>query len=246
MNNESARKFFSEVEARARRDVTKWPSYPEIMEDFERAVESPIWKCITVLDVALLLKKQDTLCRKCGECCRRNNPILLSRSEVAVIAKYLGIPYKKLKKRLKLIPAQPQGHFHMPAGPCPFLKRNRCSIYPVRPEVCRFFPVGKIVQELELIDEGRKQRIEFFPTYCNVLKELFVRKLEGLTLRYYMERKRPDLLTTFNAFMQNMVKDIGGGKPLSEMLRERIAQLERYEKFLKIVGLGDDSVRTQT
>jgi Fe-S-cluster containining protein len=230
MSDEDVRNFFNDVEAEARRDIMKRFKDPEVVEDFERAVESPDWRLITVVDVALLLKKQDAWCKKCGECCRRNNPILLKRSEVAVIAKHLGSSYKKLKKRLKLVPARRQGYFYMPATPCPFLRGNRCSIYAVRPEVCRLFPAGKIIYDMKLIDEGRKLFINFFPTYCNAFKEMFVIKLKALTFQYYIKRKRPELLAFLDALAkQRIAENAGRRKTFLEILREEMDFLDLLE-----------------
>jgi len=229
MSDDNVRRFFEDVEAEVRRDIVKWSKDPEIMEDFKRAVENPNWRLATVVDVALLLKKQDAWCNKCGECCRRSNPILLRRSEVAVIAKHLGSSYKKLKKRLKLVPARGQDYFYMPATPCPFLRGNRCSIYVVRPEVCRLFPAGRIIYDMVLIDEGRKRFINFFPTYCNAFKKMFVIKLKALTFGYYMERKRPELLALFDAFKQRIIENAERRKPLLEILREEMDLLDLLE-----------------
>ena len=36
--------------------------------------------------------------------------------------------------------------------PCPFLKNNRCTIYPVRPDMCRNFPVFVVEEGLVIIN----------------------------------------------------------------------------------------------
>jgi Fe-S-cluster containining protein len=83
-------------------------------------------------------------CIKCGICCgdtkEKNRHVLLLKTEAEQIAKATGrqvfkfavkiedkAPYSyKMKKRKN--------------GKCIFLENNRCSIYSLRPLICRFYP----------------------------------------------------------------------------------------------------------
>ena len=96
-------------------------------------------------------------CRKCGKCCVPNplNPtypgIQILESELEPIAKYISVSLKKLKK--KTPKGKPISSFVQPTEseemtrwlplPCPFLdsKLKQCRIYPVRPFVCKLYPV---------------------------------------------------------------------------------------------------------
>lgn len=82
-------------------------------------------------------------CAECGWCCKLNKA-QVSELEIARIRKYLGV---SLGVRVdfgefmnKYVERQPGGlYFH---APCSFLDdNNRCKVYPVRPYVCRRFPI---------------------------------------------------------------------------------------------------------
>jgi Fe-S-cluster containining protein len=73
----------------------------------------------------------------CGNCCRTNTDIPVYPLELAGIYWYaIEILQGPLRETLK---AQLAGHEGTP--PCPFLIDNDCSIYPLRPGVCRLFVV---------------------------------------------------------------------------------------------------------
>ena len=179
----TTKQFIHEVKEEARK-MLKMPPVSE--EDLDRAAEQ-LMK-VTPMDLALYLKIQDEFCVKCGECCRRCDPILVGKEEVKRIAAYLGTSYKRLKRKLRLAPAERKGFFHMPGRPCPFLRGNLCSIYPVRPEVCRLFPFGEPFEDAA---EGRRNLV--IPSYCPAVKRIMVYRLTGLTIYAYLERKYPDM-----------------------------------------------------
>lgn len=83
-------------------------------------------------------------CRRCGWCCLNAR---VNDWEIAPIAKYTGLTRHKVKSMLS------DGKLD---NPCQFLK-DGCSIYPVRPIVCRTYPIinheGKMA--IELCDAGR-------------------------------------------------------------------------------------------
>ncbi len=84
------------------------------------------------------------VCKRCGECCRKVG-VHPGAIDIFAAAEYLGISAKELvetyigkviscdKKRIKYEASI--------RHPCPFLKENKCLIYPVRPGVCKAFPV---------------------------------------------------------------------------------------------------------
>lgn len=95
-------------------------------------------------------------CRKCGKCCLPNpfNPkhpgIEILESELEPIAKHLRVSLKKVKKKTTkgkpitslIQPTESEMTRWLPL-PCPFLdfKLKQCRIYPVRPFVCKIYPV---------------------------------------------------------------------------------------------------------
>jgi len=174
--------FLAAAAERARRMIK---GYPFLDEDLERALSSPLVRGVSMFDAALLLRFQDVLCEKCGECCRRSTPIAMCKSEAEAIARFLRMPYKKFKRRFHLTPAG-DGVFHMPAAPCPFLRGSWCSVYPVRPLVCRAFPAGALMAEVIKAETGVEA-----PLYCSALQKFFAHKIAGLVLRFRLEREEP-------------------------------------------------------
>jgi Fe-S-cluster containining protein len=83
-------------------------------------------------------RNRPVACREgCGNCCRANTDIPVYPLELAgiywyAIEKLQGPLRETLKAQLKSHEAKP---------PCPFLVDNSCSIYPLRPGVCRLFVV---------------------------------------------------------------------------------------------------------
>jgi Fe-S-cluster containining protein len=179
VENLQGEKLLEKIAEEVKRKIEEPQKYPEIVEDFEKALRDLSWRILTPFDVVVLLKMQNEWCDRCGECCRRNTPIALTRSDVERISRYLHMPYKKFKQRFRIVPIG-NSKFHMPASPCPFLERNLCSIYPVRPQVCRLYPAIDIIWQME----ERRRYIEI-PYYCRVFKKLFSHKLTALTIRYY-------------------------------------------------------------
>ncbi len=103
-------------------------------EDFTKA---------NLAQAALLFKMQDSYCTRCGACCRTSNPIDFTKEELRAVAKRLGTSYKRLKRKLRATP-RGDGRIMVPGKPCPFLEgRNHCTIYDLRPIVCRCYPLGK-------------------------------------------------------------------------------------------------------
>lgn len=83
-------------------------------------------------------RNRPVACREgCGNCCRANTDIPVYPLELAGIYWYA---IEKLQGPLReTVKAQLKGHETEP--PCPFLVDNSCSIYPLRPGVCRLFVV---------------------------------------------------------------------------------------------------------
>lgn len=77
-------------------------------------------------------------CRTCANCCKTQQPVF-SRREAQRIATYLGMTLQDLVARYLTSDAD-AGKYITQQRPCPFLENNLCSIYTVRPAVCRNYP----------------------------------------------------------------------------------------------------------
>lgn len=181
--DDEVRRFRERVKEEVEKTVKP---YPLKQRDLEEALEFAFGKgCIE--ELSNLLKTQDQLCAKCGECCRRCSPIVLTISDLDRIAKYLGLSRSKLKSQLRLKPSDHPGVFNMPGQPCPFLSENRCSIYPVRPQVCREFPAGYMISTFI-----EKQGLRL-PTYCIIIREFFKIKTIARLIMLKLGRENPRL-----------------------------------------------------
>ena len=124
------------VESTREYTYSHYPDLQEIICDF-----------VEVLAQEYSLSAFGHLCTHCGNCCRRDN-ILVLGGDIFQIAHTLGISDEKFKKRY-LKPAdtwnENDGYIKLKKKKCPFLKMDpagyyNCSIYEVRPQSCRMFP----------------------------------------------------------------------------------------------------------
>jgi Fe-S-cluster containining protein len=217
-------KFLSEIEKEARKRVRP---YPEMDEDFKKALESSFLKEMNIYEAAIIAEIQDKLCDKCGECCRRCTPITLLREDVRRIASYFGHSYKDMKKKLKLIPNN-DGTFAMPAKPCPFLKGNLCSIYQIRPFVCRVYPAGYFITQMA---EQKKVEIN---DYCRIVREMLIIKLIVMAFRFHIERENPELALAIKSFNEKLAEKVKN-KPIKEAFAECMlfAKIMQYQPSIK-------------
>jgi Fe-S-cluster containining protein len=87
-------------------------------------------------------------CGQCGQCCSgpEEGYVWVTRSEIAAIAKYLGISAKEMRRRyVRKVARRFSLNEKHPGNDCIFLERRDgegpgCAIYPVRPTQCRTWP----------------------------------------------------------------------------------------------------------
>jgi len=77
-------------------------------------------------------------CRQCANCCRVARPILKSR-DINRLSARLGIGEDKFREEYLEKDEDDEG-YSFRSSPCAFLKENRCTVYPQRPDDCRSFP----------------------------------------------------------------------------------------------------------
>lgn len=191
------------------------PSVPITEDDLRRAVDS--LSCGHGLELAAMYTLQKGLCKRCGDCCRTIcKSIAFSKEELKAVSKYLKIPYKKLKRKIRAIPLGSQ-IFDVPGKPCPFLKgRNVCTIYEVRPIVCKIYPFGaaalKVAMNFE-VDLNTN-----CPIVCDLLSSLALARLL-LEVTYREDPEQFEKLRQFQEEIWGHLKDM----PPQDRLRAAIA-----------------------
>jgi len=79
------------------------------------------------------------VCQNCGKCCTEIGfPIACAR--IKQIADYLKIPEEEVLNYFGLTEKNGR-RIYEKIKPCPFLINNLCSIYPVRTECCKIWPL---------------------------------------------------------------------------------------------------------
>jgi Fe-S-cluster containining protein len=83
-------------------------------------------------------------CIKCGTCCgdtkEKTRHILLLRTEAEQIAKTTMQPIFKFAVKIKGKTPYSYEMKKRENGKCAFLENDQCTIYPLRPLICRFYP----------------------------------------------------------------------------------------------------------
>jgi len=88
------------------------------------------------------------VCRRCGRCC---DPPTVTKKDIARICGYLKIPFKEFVDRYVNYFNGTVGELKGVKNRCIFLKGNRCSIYPVRPLICRLRPYSIQLADGQLV-----------------------------------------------------------------------------------------------
>jgi Fe-S-cluster containining protein len=93
-------------------------------------------------------------CTKCGICCgdtkEKTRHILLLRTEAEQIAKATLQPISEFTVKIKDKAPYSYEMKKTEDGKCVFLENNCCTIYAVRPLICRFYPF-----ELKIAHSGK-------------------------------------------------------------------------------------------
>jgi len=116
-------------------------------------------------------------CQNCdGHCCEEQI-ITITNYELELIAKHLKMSKRNFTKKY-LIPTPindlilmnriDMDMWTIKDKPCPFLKKGKCSIHKVRPNICRFFPISFSYDEGVAILSGLK----ICPISKNILNSL--------------------------------------------------------------------------
>lgn len=76
-------------------------------------------------------------CTQCGNCCRAYEVTVRSK-DIPRLATHLDLQTNEFVRAY--LKKDNQGEFIFKQKPCPFLKKNSCTVYDARPTVCRSYP----------------------------------------------------------------------------------------------------------
>jgi Fe-S-cluster containining protein len=124
-------------------------------------------------------------CSRCALCCgdtkNRKRSILLLQIESGCISQKTSKTLDEFAEKVEGFEPYVYRMKKNSDGKCVFLKNNLCSIYGIRPLICRFYPfqlrsigtnkfVFECTNECPGIGKGRKLKREFFEKLFKVLK----------------------------------------------------------------------------
>lgn len=115
--------------------------------DIDKLYENGKINAISYYKYRLHAKCQDTFkCTRCGKCCTEMDAVELSMDDIKPISKSLGMNSQQFirKYRLERASYKEIGTFYRltwkHGESCPFYSSNACSIYEIRPDVCKKYP----------------------------------------------------------------------------------------------------------
>jgi uncharacterized protein len=88
-------------------------------------------------------------CTKCARCCKEAY-VVVDTADIARMAKALGM--KRSEFRTEYVGRNEDGDTCLNRRPCPFLKKNMCTIYDSRPDCCREYPQSLAVDSAGNLD----------------------------------------------------------------------------------------------
>jgi len=187
-------------------------------ENIEEAVNEAL-SGVTALDIVMIEENISSFCARCGECCRRCDPIVVTVEDLKRIAAYLGTDFyiviSNNTKQLK------NGIYSLRAKPCVFLKGNTCTIYPARPDVCRFFPI-----------KTKKGYITLgLYEYCSFVANFAVQKSIGLLVQDLIDLEHPEIGRAIDEYMAELERSM----PRSQAGQLAVAE-QLYRRFIKPRG----------
>jgi len=82
-------------------------------------------------------------CKRCGNCCRGESTVSLSPKDILAISKFLNIPEEEFLEKFTVKKYPNRIEMKTKNGFCVFFdeKKKECKIHPVKPEMCKKWPL---------------------------------------------------------------------------------------------------------
>lgn len=174
-------------------------------------------------EMAFIYTLQDQICTRCGNCCTNNTSLKVQKQELKGIAEVKKVSYKKLKKNIKAKPRK-NGTLTFRRRPCPFYEEG-CSIFDVRPGVCRAYPSNMILMALAGSDN-------LYPEKCEIADDLLAELVIKRALEEKMYRENPELMKEISEKKKVEIKMLSG---MNQQQRFQFL-VNRYQKNLAAPG----------
>ena len=187
------------------------------MNDLLKAVSS--LGLLLETEMALIYALQDQICTRCGNCCTENRSLKTQKLELKSIAEFKNTSYKKLKKKIKARPLN-DGTMRVSRRPCPFYD-DGCSVYKVRPGVCRAYPTNDLLAALGGTGP--------YPESCEISDDLLAEIVIKRALEEKMFRENPELMASL---VEKKRGELGKMSGMDQTQRLQYL-VKRYQKNLK-------------
>ena len=161
-----------------------------------RDIHKDYW---VALRLAVLVVIKFFECKRCAFCCRFSPPSF-KEWEAKRIAEFLGKNVRDLPLELYInVIGDEQRIYFKAKSPCPFLKGNSCSIYPIRGTACRSFPFEWLMYSL-------------VPSYCQG-------SLEAIKKAIPFIMKNKDKLQKITNIMESDLRKLARNSEFKEEMR---------------------------
>jgi Fe-S-cluster containining protein len=167
-------------------------------------------KGLSRTDLAAQIRETGFRCQQCGECCRgEDNSVVVFPDEIRRIQRTTGLDWLEAVAPPEEGEWDRMGCFHTlewrllkANDACRFYQDGRCSIYPIRPMLCRTYPF--------YLDEGRLMHSECRGLGGNIESEL-ANELAGQLLKRYLTEVQEaiHLLEKYRDFERGEAKEGG-------------------------------------
>jgi len=116
-------------------------------------------------------------CKRCGECCKGESTIGLSKEDIKNISSYLGLSEREFLEKYTVEKFPNRIEMKVVEGYCIFFdhKNKLCKIHPVKPKMCKDWPlIPAVIKD--------KTNFEIVKSFCQGLRNFSWEDLKNLKI----------------------------------------------------------------